>query len=304
MTSRRNIVIVHSALILLFCTLIGIGTFYDRDISGALYSPMNTLVQIVTSTGMYVPFASFVFFEAVLFGQYSVQPGITRKRRTICLCVTGGFAFSVGLAGAITLTHYESLGAFDVIERIPQAVTVTALMAVTMLPVFLWGRNCGRRGYDERLVRRLIRLMIFISIVTLLMISGKTVFARPRYRTTLEPGIDFVPWYDLALSSERAARETGLDKNAFQSFPSGHSISNVAGIFIFPAFSWVLPKLKGRETVLFLTGLIYGLVIMLTRLILGAHFLTDVSFGALIAVIIGFVYSMTDNRKGSAQNDA
>ena len=291
MTSRRKIMISHIALALFFCALIGVGTFFDREISAALYAPQSVPVRILTSFGLYVPFAAFVFFSSVLFGQYSVQQGASARRRRTALIITGLLALITGLAGSISLTHYECLGSFDFIARAPSAVKIPLLTVFAMLPVFLWGKAVGNRlGYDRELIRRIIKLLIFILIVTLLMLLGKNVFARPRYRTTLGSGIDFVPWYSVSLGSGRAAAAAGVDKNAFQSFPSGHSISNVAGIFIFPAFAMVIHKLKGKEALLFAAGVVYGLMIMLTRLILGAHFLTDVSFGALIATVVSMIY--------------
>ena len=298
MTSRRSIIISHISLVLLFCALIGVGTFFDREISNVLYMPQSVSVRIVTSFGLYVPFAAFTFFSSVLFGQYSVRQEVSAKRRRTALIITGLLALFAGIIGAISLMHYECLGSFDFIARAPTAITVPALMLLTMLPIFLWGESVGDRlSYDERLVRRIIKLLIFILIVTMFMLLGKNIFARPRYRTTLEPGIDFVPWYSVSFSSKRAAAAAGVDKNAFQSFPSGHSISNAASIFIFPAFAMVIPRLKGRETLLFAAGAVYGLIIMLTRLILGAHFLTDVSFGALIATVVSMIYYLTEKEK-------
>ena len=62
-------------------------------------------------------------------------------------------------------------------------------------------------------------------------------------------------------------------------------------MYILPSLSWIFPKLKDKQILLILVGFVFGVAIMLTRIILGAHYLSDVSAGAIIGILLSLVYT-------------
>ena len=58
------------------------------------------------------------------------------------------------------------------------------------------------------------------------------------------------------------------------------------------------PKLKGKETFLFYGGAAFGLLMMFSRLLVGAHYLTDTCMGSLIVMVVFYVVNEFAYRKG------
>lgn len=56
------------------------------------------------------------------------------------------------------------------------------------------------------------------------------------------------------------------------------------------------PKLKEKALQLSTGGFFFGVLIMITRMILGAHYLTDVSAGAMIGITLSLVHILIQHR--------
>ena len=105
----------------------------------------------------------------------------------------------------------------------------------------------------------------------------KDLWGRVRFKSMEAPYADFTPWYVL----------NGMNGN--HSFPSGHTAS--AGmsyqLMLLPVVS---EKCRKYKTALFVTAFSYTSVVAFTRLVMGAHYLSDVTAGGIIAfscVLIG-----------------
>ena len=120
----------------------------------------------------------------------------------------------------------------------------------------------------------------------------KNVMRRPRYRIIAEQTFNdsriyFFNWWQRfkdysAVKSTHGTIDSFSEQ--FKSFPSGHA--SVAALLIFglPYLSLVEPKLKGKENLLFGIGLGFTILMALSRMTVGAHYLSDVSFGAFLMV--------------------
>ena len=278
--------------LILFGTLFLIGTFLDESISGALFSPGIMPVELITSTGVYPFFAAFVLFSGVLFER--AVHYIAAKPLKIILCIVCiGIAAGVGYFGGSTLASKSCFGSVfpSIIGSIP---IIAAIFAVFELPLFFVGFHFAKKTDDELLVRRIIGLLIVLIAAYLTMTLLKSAFPRPRYRTVVlgYEGVGFVPWYSPVSGASELAQAFGLSSDEFRSFPSGHSILSVSAVYILPSLSWIIPKLKDKQLVLSIVGLVFGCTIMFTRMIVGAHYLSDVSMGAMIAVVLSFAYTI------------
>lgn len=86
------------------------------------------------------------------------------------------------------------------------------------------------------------------------------------------------------------SRERPLDvafyipENSF-SFPSGHAASAMALVGLLTYFCVLEVKQQRAKTILFLIGLFYVLLIGISRIYLGVHFLTDVVAGFLLGLM-------------------
>ena len=289
---------VYAAAALILCGTLAAGTFFDLEVSQALYKPLDPFFLVITILGQYLHLAFNMLLVGALFRQALACESIDRTRRKVYLAVCVYLAVSGSVSGAFPLLHEECLGAFDVIASLPQAVTIPAVILLMYAPLFFAGYFLSPHEYDRRLVGKLIRMMLFIIAVLLLTGIAKFYFARPRYRTTLAgyEDVGFRPWYSPGHGAEALAQKFGCDINAFRSFPSGHALMNASAVCLFPMFSQVFTKLPHRNTALAAAGVIWTFAVMLSRIVLGAHYLSDVSIGALIGLCASFGYVLIEKR--------
>ena len=126
----------------------------------------------------------------------------------------------------------------------------------------------------------------------------KGIIARPRYRL-IAGGYEgytasdlFENWYSCGGKglAESVYPSSVVGSDDFKSFPSGHSFVSMSSILFF--FVLMLnEKVKDKDWVrnLVLIGFAcYGFLIEFARIRYGAHYLSDVSFGGLLAVLCCF----------------
>ncbi|MBR4744997.1 MAG: phosphatase PAP2 family protein [Oscillospiraceae bacterium] len=141
-------------------------------------------------------------------------------------------------------------------------VSLLFLLALRFIPV------------PEKLVKPLI-LMSLLGVVGCAVSSGiinlaKDVWGRVRFRDLEEGYGAFTAWYVINGS------------NGAHSFPSGHTGS--AGMTYFLMFlPFVSEKWQKRTTLLFAAAFVYTTTVAATRLIMGAHYLSDVAVGGTVA---------------------
>lgn len=121
----------------------------------------------------------------------------------------------------------------------------------------------------------LLLLVIFeILIVNVL----KIVWARPRMRsiTSVE---QFKHWYEI---------NGPMNSEEFKSFPSGHT----ANAFVMLAYTLFLPENRKPLTRNFtIFAILWGVCTAVSRVILGAHFLSDVFVGGYVTVVVFYLLS-------------
>ncbi len=294
---KNNILIwLNISMLAFFGALFIIGTFNDEAIAGALFSPDSTAAALITSTGVYPFFTAPVLFVGALF-ERTLHSGKSKSVKVMlgALCVI--IAASVGFIGGGALSDRNCFGMIfpAIVRNIP---VIAVLSVIFEYPMFLVGFHFAKRSDDKQLVKRIIGLLVLLLTAFVTMQVLKNVFNRPRYRTAIlgYEGIGYVPWYTQFTGAEGYLTEYGINADEFRSFPSGHSILSISAIYILPSLSWLFPKLKDKQILLLLVGFVFGVTIMLTRIILGAHYLSDVSAGALIGILLSLVYTFMQLR--------
>ncbi|AUF83757.1 phosphatase PAP2 family protein [Mesoplasma syrphidae] len=126
---------------------------------------------------------------------------------------------------------------------------------------------------DRRLIRHVILMIIFIVIVNLSVLILKEIFARPRPQTIFAENSleEYRPWWKI--------RYTGKNR----SFPSGHvaAASTMLGLTIL----FDKEDSKGKYLIAHLVGWICILLVGFSRMIMTAHFLSDVVAATIIAFV-------------------
>lgn len=139
------------------------------------------------------------------------------------------------------------------------------------------------------LIMCVMAIAIFLALVpgvTLL----KEIFHRPRFRTVIEyDAISFHSWWERCTNYKDLMAEFSLLKEEFKSFPSGHAgasaVVMLAGVAL-PLFNKKYLKL---QLPIFYAGFVWCVFISFTRMLVGAHYLSDVSMGALLTVVFSLI---------------
>lgn len=170
---------------------------------------------------------------------------------------------------------------------------VIALVIVLGVNVLMWNLTEGSQTED---IRKMIRLLLLAMLMQIMIINiVKIPWGRPRMRMiSKEPLASFQPWWVIGGEMKDALITLGVAAEEFKSFPSGHT-GNATCALLLGALPLVCPKLKGKETLMFSLGVVFTLLVAVSRIMMGAHFLTDVTVGFVIAfsiqlVLIRFIF--------------
>ncbi len=126
-------------------------------------------------------------------------------------------------------------------------------------------------------LRRIAVICIIVMFAQIIIVEGsKYLWGRVRFRDLLKAGSydSFTPWY----------HPNGINGN--KSFPSGHTAG--AGMSFTMMFLPYISKKwrKKGEVLCFLLPFIYTCTVGFTRLIMGAHYLSDITVGAVISFTV------------------
>ena len=122
-------------------------------------------------------------------------------------------------------------------------------------------------------------VLVQVIVITLL----KEIMTRPRMIALLNyPQLSFQPWYVCNLDDKQAWLTIVNSSDYLKSFPSGHSGAATMSFAIATVFAM---GDKSKQRFYYASALVYTAMIMLTRIRVGAHFLSDTSVGALIGIV-------------------
>ena len=292
----KNLIIFNVFMMIFFAITLCIGTFNDEALARSMFTPDNLFLKYLTSTGVFPFFAGAVFFTGSLCERI-IDSGLKKGNKIILCVIFYAAATFVGFIGAGSIVDKDCLG--NIYPELNRNIPVIVGICLVTNPVLLvTGFIFARKAEDKQLIKRLITILVLLGISYALLQVFKNSFSRPRYRLVAEGFEDvcYFPWYIRFPYAAELVDKFGIDKGEFRSFPSGHSILSMSVIVILQTLSWYSAKLKDKRMLMGITGLIFALIIMSTRMILGAHYLSDVSFGALISSVMALIYTIVQHR--------
>ena len=300
MVKKRHFIIVISIL------LVGLilGSFFDLEINKAIFSENNTFSLIMASFATYPGYGGLAFIGGGFFGTT-----FKRKDMHIGLKILSYFlsVLAYGMSVWLCAKDMPSVNGFN-----NPALTVPSYLiaALVFAGIFYFAFSVTKRGDRQRLWIALM-VMAVIFVVGLLPVGFivKRIMHRPRYRFFVRTNPDlFHNWwerfadyksvlYDADGNAVKIGANT-MTSEEFKSFPSGHSGTAAIVMMFLPYMSIFFPKLKGKETLFFYIGFGWTLVMMFSRMLCGAHYLTDTCMGALIVLIVFFAVHVFTVKKG------
>lgn len=263
------------------------GSLWDLTIAHAVYvgeSPAENPFGIMFAfVGIIPTFVGWSFLGASILYLTKKQVADTQKRRWL-----SAFAILLFLLSFFYFCNTLYFSNANVI-RVPVVVAYSVGLAVIGTAAYL-GYKLSAKSGDGALLQKALFLAA-VSLVTLLIIScTKEIMCRPRFRFVLSEGNPdyFKSWWQ----SGRAIKNSlglGMESDEFASFPSGHSAYSMFAIFLFPALGDYVRRLKPYKPLLFALGFLWWAVTALSRLTMGAHYLTDVTLAGLVTI---FAYAV------------
>ena len=296
MIKKRHFYIVIGILLVGFI----IGSFFDLQINEAIYSDRNPFGVAMASFGTYPCYAGLSFAAGGL-----LVTSLKKKDLNIFWKLASWFLTALGYGLSVWLGSKDvpSINGFN-----NEALKIPFLI----INIFVFG-GIGALGFftckkgDENELWIALMVMAAIFLLALLPTSFliKLVIHRPRYRYVVRSGdVAFHNWwqsfgeYKNYLQGNPVLYGIEISKEEFKSFPSGHSGSAAIMMMTLPYLSMFFKKLKGKETMLFYIGFAWTLLMMFSRILVGAHFLTDTCMGAMIIMIVYCIIHVFASSKG------
>ena len=299
MKKRFHLFIIIGILLVGFI----VGSFLDLQIDQALFNKNNGFGLFMASFGVYPCYAGLAFIGGGFLCTTVRRKELPLWGKIICYVVSAAaYGMSIYLCGK----EMPSPNGYN-----NKDLTIIAYLipAVLFAGTYVGGYMVCRKGDAKQLW--IILLVMSVIFVIALLPAGfliKLVIHRPRYRYAVRCGLtDYYNWWqpfsqykDFISTDEHKYIIEGFEitKEEFKSFPSGHSGTGMILAMYLPFASYFFPKLKGKETCLFYAGAAFGFLMMFSRLLVGAHYLTDTCMGSLIVMVVFYVVNEFAYRKG------
>lgn len=260
---QNHLTKLYKTILFFLCIGFVIGTRYDFEIASKLFMKDNLfsyLFEVITPLLV----TSLMTFASSLL--YFVQ---VHKRQSVVHYYVTLFVFVVSIVIAFVVNY----GYLQLI-----GVLYTIIVSLLMM---LWVFHLVQ---DESLmysrIAIAILLIMILSIVSVDVI--KIVWGRVRFRA-MQDNLDvYTNWY-IINGNRFASLIPSLEER--KSFPSGHSMWSAVLLSI-SMLALAHPKWYRYEYRVVIGGLVLAIIIMVSRMLQGAHFLSDVCFGFSLGLII------------------
>lgn len=285
-------------LIPVFLSVIGIliGTFYDKAISDNIVNVNSGFGGFFETVG-----ESFAYGIIAIGGMLSFL-GLFPREKAIhkilgLILLIASLSIAIWHLGSSMVKNQDNYGlTFDTATAYGLATLLMVIYA--FLAVFFFDHHDLDLTLKYGLII-LICMLVQFALMTLL----KKIGCRPRYRFLIDgtrnmEGIVFRSWYEF--------RPFQYHGDYFKSWPSGHTATATTTILLavlspIYRFHW-----KGDNYTFYVLGLVYTLIVAFSRILCGAHFLSDVSFALFITsleILLVLVVSEKMKKKVQKANE-
>ncbi|MDR3240874.1 MAG: phosphatase PAP2 family protein [Lactobacillaceae bacterium] len=273
--------------------LMALGTAFDSPLSRAVINQNSLFGTLFQDFGLF-PVTLIPFLAAEIFAFKALKSQIERPMKIIIVTLSFLVAFfMISLMTRDTLTYFAQWinnvqthqpigvanndgGSFAYSQSLKTIVEFVLFIIGTALSYF-WLRNKSVQQLKYLVIVGIAGVaMVYISSTVCDIWKDAWGRARPYEIINHVAGSHFTPWYQLNGTT------------GHKSFPSGHS--NIAWMLVWVTFFVDRSNIKLQKITLTLT-VAFGVLMMVSRLIVGAHHLTDVTVGALITILTIVVFA-------------
>lgn len=174
---------------------------------------------------------------------------------------------------------------------VPAAAAIVIGLLIAVMAILLTLQVPGENR--AKALRYAATTLLYFLLVLIVMNSLKTIWGRMRFREMTDPLNEFTRWYQIC--------GRGKFDDAFASFPSGHSM-NSAGVILMILLPDLIPALQGKEKMLRIFAYIWCVTVGFSRVLMGAHFASDVTIGVLLSLLIfEILYTFLYRKKSTSK---
>ncbi len=260
-------------VIVLLAVGLAFGTFFALEISKAVVNTDNAFGNFLEIWAE-PPSLLLVAFVFCLEGQYLRGENGKKNKYLSALCYVSGIIAAYSTVYRTVRYYDPSLSSTFKAKIIIGIVSVVLTLLLAFVAAHVKHEALKKMRYS-------MVLLIASALATLVIISAvKNVWGRVRFRQLFADGSydGFTAWFKPC----GKARSDG-----YKSFPSGHT-SNATLLF---AATYMIKDLKGEKAAFVARCAVVAWigVVMTSRVLCGAHFLSDVCMGAILTTVIIFV---------------
>ena len=252
----------------------------DYNVSLALVNRDSIWAEFFNMFGEMPAFAGLLASIAFSYG--------ARKRKNNFLNIVYSilaFPFMLLLTYAIVFMPIRYIYEFAE-DGIPQGIHILAFVLTAVLYAGVVYAVFKVKPETHRKYRRASGIIALLVVVEIIIVNlFKSLWARPRMRS-IASFEEFRYWWQIN-------GPVSVMEEELKSFPSGHT----ANAFVMVAFLSFLDRNKTklyRNFAIF--GFAWGILTAVSRVVLGAHFLSDVVFSGYITVVLYFLFEKLLNK--------
>lgn len=280
MTELNKIITRLDAIIVgvLLLIMMVIGSIWDYPISLALHDSSNPFGIFFAAYGEAPALLGLVMSGTLLLSGCSQNH--ERKHVGILQVLCGTLLILIGGILLLILPgHYINL---------PSAI-ISAIGTAIIMAVIFMSIRISRHADHSDIVKVAAAIFVIILLEMILVNIVKILWGRPRMRLIASDGeLSFIPWWVIDRSLKQKLIAAGVAGEELKSFPSGHT-SNAAVLILLSLFPILNNALRQKGRLFFYIGVTWGGVVALSRIIIGAHFVTDTVVGFSVTFVITLI---------------
>ncbi|MEI7668246.1 MAG: phosphatase PAP2 family protein, partial [Erysipelotrichaceae bacterium] len=256
-------------MIILLLAIFGLAlsVSFDLEISSLLYNQSNWLGRFGEAFGEFPGLFIGALSSAILV----LTRNKNAKQSTVSSSILGGLCWLIlSILAGVMPSYYLHLPLWTGLI-LSLIVLVITILLIRKIPVEHYSkiRNIAWVG-----LLTLVCSSLFVSLL-------KMGWSRVRFRDMGLSVSAFTPWY---------LPNGFLGNYKWASFPSGH-VATATVIFVFTLLPTVLSSLKKYNKLISIICYLWLIMVMLSRIIMGAHFLSDTIVGVLITLSLFQLFS-------------
>lgn len=267
----KRFILVSAGIFLL--GMMAIGSACDYSISKLLYHPGNLFGIFFAAFGGYPMGLGFAAAGAMLISARNPE----KKLIEILQVILGAFLILTSVSMLVQMP----------IRHASMSIWLSAVLGIGFAGITVWGTLRLCKGADRGTVIRIaIAFVLVIIAETIVVDIIKIPWGRARMRlVAADSRAYFMPWWQPGTELRDALVAIGVAAEEFKSFPSGHTV-NASALMLLCLLPAICSRMEEKRTLLFWVGFAWTCLVAVSRITMGAHYLTDTTVGFAVGFIV------------------